>query len=464
MRIETNFGNPNKKRPDDSAKFRLAVLGDFSGRANKGKLETGEALAKRTPLNIHFDNIDAVVARLNIALDLPVGATSSTNIKINEMDDFHPDALYEKLGIFKEISGLRNRLGNTATFASAAKEVHEWLGDEALLKPAKPTTAARGATIPTKDSLDDFAKLIGEPTVKRETTSAALDMLLKSAVAPYIEPSPDPQQESMVAAVDRALSGMMRSILHHPDFQAMESIWRSVEMLTQRLETDTHLQIILYDITAEEIAADLTETTDLKETGLYKLFVEQPALDAQQGPLSAIAACYTFEQSASHAELLGRMARVVAQSNIPFIASMESNFSDKKLTESARKSWNELNAQPEAVYLGLTVPKFMLRIPYGKKSDPIEPFAFEEFATNEDFSGLVWGHSSILAGLSLGLSYTEQGLKGMNIHANMKITEMPYHFYNDSAGDQIALPCTEKLFTETVIQEILNQNLIPISY
>ena len=111
MRFQAEFGNPNKKaRLAGSDKFRLAVVGDFSGRANKGEIETGAALAKRKPLNIHFDNFDAVIARLNIALDLPVGSTGSTHIKIESMDDFHPDELYEKLEIFAEISRLRNQL------------------------------------------------------------------------------------------------------------------------------------------------------------------------------------------------------------------------------------------------------------------------------------------------------------------------------------------------------------------
>ena len=460
MRFQADFGKPNKKaRLAGSDKFRLAVMGDFSGRANKGELETGEALAKRKPLNVDFDNLDDIIARLNIAIDLPIGATGSANIKINSMDDFHPDELYENLEVFKEIAHLRNRLQNTATFAAAAKEVQEWLGDKSLLNPIEQTTQARGTTIPAKNSIDDFAQLVGESTVKPEATSSAIETLLKNAVAPYIEPSPDPQQDAMVAAVDGALSGMMRAILHHPDFQTMESLWRSVELLTQRLETDTHLQIVLYDITAEEVATDLASAENLKDTGLYKLFIEQPTLDEQQGPLTAIAACYTFEQTASHADLLKRIARIVAESNTPFIASTSLNCLNQ---ESPAQEWQALHSLTEAAYLALTVPKFMLRIPYGKNGEPIDPFDLEELIAHEDTGKFLWGHSSVLAGLSLGLSYREQGLNGMNIHSNMTIREMPFYYYTDSDGDQIALPCTEQLFTETQISQIISQNLIPI--
>jgi len=460
MRFEANFGNSNQKiRLAESGKFRLAIMGDFSGRANKGELETGEALAKRKPLSVHFDNLDDIIERLGIQLNLPVGASGSTRIEIKSMDDFHPDELYEKLGIFAEIASLRDRLQDTASFASAAREVQEWLGDETLLKPVEQTTKARGATIPEKGSVDDFAKLVGESTVNQGLVSSTVDALLRNAVAPYIEPSADPRQDAMVAAVDGALSGMMRSILHHPDFQTAESLWRSIEMLTQRLETDTNLQIIVYDISAEEVAADLAGAENLKDTGLYKLFIEQTALDEQQGPLTAITACYTFDQTASHADLLKRIAKIVAETHTPFIASVSL---DNLGNSDPVQEWNALKSLPEATYLALTVPKFMLRIPYGEKGEPIDPFDFEELIAHEDRSKFLWGYSSILAGLSLGTSYKMQGLRGMNIHYNMKIGEMPFHYYNDSEGDQVALPCTEQLFTETQIGQIHQQNLIPI--
>ena len=187
MRFEANFGNPSKlARPARSGKFRLAVIGDFSGRANRGELETGEALARRKPLNVHFDNLDDVIARLNIAIALPVGATSSTQIKISSMEDFHPDELYQKLEVFREIARLRNRLQDTSTFASAAKEVQEWLVDKTLLEPMEQTPQARGSVIPAKESIGDFAKLIGEATVKRDATTSTIEALLKNAVAPYI--------------------------------------------------------------------------------------------------------------------------------------------------------------------------------------------------------------------------------------------------------------------------------------
>src|SRR5207237_5718770 len=122
-------------------------------------------------------------------------------------------------------------------------------------------------------------RLIGAPTVMAKP-AVSLSDLLKQAVGPYVVAAKDPRQDQLVATVDSALAATMRTVLHHPDFQSFEALWRSVDLLVRRLETDEHLQIVLYDVTAEELAADLSKADSLDNTGLYKMLIEQPALDA----------------------------------------------------------------------------------------------------------------------------------------------------------------------------------------
>ena len=134
--------------------------------------------------------------------------------------------------------------------------------------------------------------------------------------------APSADQPALVAAVDEALSDTMRRVLHHPDFQTLESIWRSMELLVREVETSTQLQLVLYDITAEELAADLSERDALEEAGLYSLLVEQPPMDAQQGSLSALIGNYLFELTPPHAELLGRIGKIASAAQAPFIAAV----------------------------------------------------------------------------------------------------------------------------------------------
>lgn len=443
-----------------NTKFRIALLGDFSARANTGRLETGDALAKRKPLKVDIDNLDDVIARLGIKLQLPVAADGgAVEVSIASMDDFHPDQLYDNLEIFGNLSGLRQRLKTSSMFAKAAQEVQSWLGDkvEAVAAPTKP----RGTSMPA-GKLSDFARLVGKPTSDVETP---VDQLLKQIVGPHVVPAKDPKQDVLVKAVDQAISETMRSVLHQADFQALEALWRSVDFVLRHLETSSTLQVVLYDISAEEVAADLSSTAALEETGLYKLLVEQPALDAQQGPLAVIVGNYTFEQTPPHAELLGRLAKIAAAGQAPFLAAVGTECLKKVDPDEVHplitESWSALRGLPHAAYLGLTVPRFMLRNPYGERTDSIDRFDFEEFTPQSGVRGMLWGNSAVLAGLLLGMTFSQQGLKKMNLGSLLTLGDMPYYFYEDADGDQIALPCTERLVNVQTAERVAAQRFIP---
>src|SRR6266850_1964061 len=150
MAYEVNFGRmrvtgsrPGAKK---SGRFRIALMGDFSARSNSGKLDTGAELGARKPLKVDCDNLDATLKRLGVKLRLPLGADGGmVEFAVNSMDDLHPDQLYNSLPIFSELSGLRQRLKTTSTFAKAAKEVQGWAGTK-VSSPRR--SRARSAAIP----------------------------------------------------------------------------------------------------------------------------------------------------------------------------------------------------------------------------------------------------------------------------------------------------------------------------
>jgi len=446
-----SFGTLTKKpRPAGPvAKFRLAVLGDLTGRANAGTLETGAALAKRKPIKVDVDNLETVMQRLKLSLSLPVGpAGDVAEIEIADMDAFHPDQLFDALEVFGSLNDLRKRLASRASFERAAKEVRAWGAPEVTVPPP-PRPKPRGGAIPTDRKLGDFARLVGTPTARGSSESAVED-LVRGLVAPFILPSKDPKQDQLVAQVDAAMSAAMREVLHHPDFQSLESTWRSIELLVRRLETGAKLEIVLYDVSAEELAADVAASEVLEETGLYGLLAEQPALDANQGPISAVIGLYGFELTPPHADLLGRIAGIAAGAGVAFLSSIAPDALATPMHEQhplIAASWKALHALPEAACLGLATPRFLLRMPYGKKTDPIDSFPFEEFTRAGGLSGMLWGNPAVLAGYLLAETYARQGPK-MKLGSVMSVGEMPYYVYTDPDGDQVALPCTERLYSE----------------
>jgi len=452
--MELNFGvmgTPEVERKIAAgAPFRLAVLGDFSAAANKGRLETGDELARRKPLRIDVDNIDQVIERLGITLSLPMAA-GAVEFPIAAMDDFHPDQIYEKVELFSAMADLRRRLTSKSGFPAAAKELVAWRDAPEPAPPALVPRRPRGATVPRGGKLRDFAELIGQPTAAPSAVEVAVEDLIKSIVRPYIVKGKDPQQGAMLASLDKALAVTMRSVLHHPDFQILESLWRSVDLLTRRIETSTQLQIVLYDVSAEEFAADLSVTDTLEDTGLYKLLVEQPGLDAHQGALSVVIGAYVFDQTPPQAELLGRMVKLAEQAKAPFISSISPDFLETKPEDVhplIQEAWDGLRALPEARHLALVTPRYLLRQPYGERTDPIGAFeGFEEFTPRSGLKGMLWGNPAFIAGLMLAQSFAKQGPK-MTLGTVMSAGDMPYYFYVDDDGDQTALPCTERLMNE----------------
>lgn len=464
MQYEVSFGTLSGKpprAPATGAKFRLALLGDFSGRANAGLVETGEALAKRKPIKADVDNLDDIIARMKITLTLALdGEDAVVSVPINSMDDFHPDQIVDNVELFEQLRGVRRNLGNRATFDRAAKEVLSWSGEEPL--PPPPRRAA-GAAIATDRKLSDFARLTGRPG-QGEAADQSVDALMRRLVGPFVQPARDARQEQLTARVDEALSASMRRILHHPDFQAAELLWRGIEFLVRRIETGAKMEIVLYDVSAEELAADLAATDKLDETGLYGMLIEQPALDAHQGALSAVIGLYTFELMPPHADLLGRVAQVAGAARAPFVVGIAPDPLKTPMHEQhplIQDAWGALRDLPAAAYLGLAAPRFLLRMPYGKKTDPIDAFGFEEFTRQGGLSGMLWGHPALIPGLLLAESFAQQGAK-MTLGGVMGVGDMAYYVYTDPDGDQIALPCTERLYTEKQAVAVSNFGVMPL--
>jgi type VI secretion system protein ImpC len=256
----------------------------------------------------------------------------------------------------------------------------------------------------------------------------------------------------------------MRRVLHHPDFQAAEALWRGVDFLTRRIETGARMDIVLYDVSAEEIAADLAATDALQDTGLYGLLVEQPAQDAGQGPLSAVIGLYGFELSPPHAELLGRIAQIAGAANAPFIAAIAPDALKTPMHDQHRliqDSWAALQSLPASAYLGLATPRFLLRMPYGRQTDPIDAFALEEFSRQSGLSGMLWGHPALIPALLLAASWGKQGAK-MAPGTLMTVGDMPYYVYTDADGDQTALPCTERFYSERQAVATQRYHVMPL--
>ncbi|MDK3074810.1 type VI secretion system contractile sheath large subunit [Sedimentitalea sp. JM2-8] len=465
---EIAFGTLSAERPGREAlkrkRFRLAILGDFSGRAARGVLETGDALANRRAILLDPDTVEDVIEGFATRLVLPIGQDGAgVEIALNGLDDLHPDELYENVEIFAELAGLRARLGSGGTAENAMRDLRAW-GEAHGTPVSSPRRTSSGNAVPAGLKLTDFQKLIGDTTAKL-TQASPLDDMLARIVGPHVRAVPDADAVAMQSAVDAALSSAMRMILHHPEFQSIESQWRSIDLIARSVETDDTLEVMLYDVSAEEIAADLASAADLGQSGLARMLTGAP-LDEEtgRGGYSALIGLYTFEETPPHAEILGRIARVAAHVDAPFVSGLSPGFLDIAKEDRhplVAASWDGLRALPEAGYLGLVSPRFLLRRPYGAKSEPIYAFKFEEFTMAEGLGGMLWANPCVLVAILLARSFRKNGAS-MGLGSVMSLGGMPYHFVTDRHGDQVALPCTERNLTLEKVEKVMTRGVMPV--
>lgn len=458
------FGSMGKARPDRASlnrgRFRMAIMGDFSGRAARGEIETGEALSKRRAIKLDIDTIEDVIAGFATTLVLPIGKKGAgIEVKLTGIDDLHPDELFENVELFEGLVALRRQLGSGKTSASAISQLKDW-GKEHGRKVSPPSKSSRGNKVPADRKLSDFQKLIGGKAAK--VTASPADELIARIVGPHVKALPDADAPALQAAVDEALSDAMRLVLHHPEFQSVEAQWRMLDLIARSIETDDDFDIVLYDISAEEIATDLASVEDLADSGLCQLLAE--GTPDGRGNFSALIGLYTFEETPPHAELLGRVARLAAHIDAPFISAIAPGFMEiekKNRHPLVAEAWDGLRAMPEAGHLALASPRFLLRRPYGKKSDPISEFEFEEFTPQEGMAGMLWANPAVFVAILLALSFKKNG-KAMKLGSVMQLGGQPYHFVLDRYGDQLQLPCTERNITQAKAVKVLERGFMPV--
>ena len=462
MGFSMNFGTMGAAPLGAKApqRFRIALMGDFSGRAARGEVEIGADLAARRPIKFDIDTVEKVIAGFATELVLPIGKKGAgIEVALRGLDDLHPDELFGNVAMFEELVALKRRLATGSTAKGAVTELRDW-GREYGRKVNPPARKSAGNAVPSDRKLSDFARLTGRKASKAKASPA--EELMARVVGPHIQALPDPNAAAMQEAVEESLAEAMRLVLHHPEFQSVEAQWRMLDLIARSVETDQKLDIVLYDISAEELAADLASVEDLTESGFCQLLVE--STPDGRGPFSAVCGLYTFEETPPHAEILGRIAKVAAHVRAPFFAAITPGFLDVRPEDRhplVAEAWDALRAMPEAGYLGLVSPRFLLRRPYGAKTDPVYEFEFEEFTEAEGLSGMLWANPVALVTILLAKSFRKNG-PSLGLGSVMSLGGMPYHYVKDRYGDQVALPCTERNLTQAKTQATVARGYMPV--
>ena len=469
-------------RPDPETPFRIAILGDFSGRANRGLSESGDALANRRPLLVDRDNFDSVLAKVSPRLELIPGGDEGFRISLQfaDLDSFHPDRLFERVQIFQKLRETRQKLNDPTTFANAAAELGLTRGQppaqEAPQAAAQHVSPADVQRMTSGSLLEEMVEATeGRAVEDKSKRPDELTSLVSKIVAPHVVAKADPRQAELVGLIDRATSAQMAALLHTPDFQALEAAWRAVFFLVRNVETDTQLKLFLIDVSKLELAKDLLPSGNLSSTGIYRLLVEKTVGTPGAEPWAVMAGNFAFGPTLEDTHLLARMALVAAAAGAPFITGAsprllgcksaldlpESRQWKTPMSAETATSWQSLRGSPEARFVGLALPRFLLRLPYGKDTEPAELFHLEEMPDPAAHESYLWGNPAFACALLLAESFTERGWE-LRPGTISEISGLPVYVYR-MKGEPATLPCAEVLLTQTAAEKMMEKGFMPLA-
>ncbi len=454
----------------------IAILGDFSGRGHRDTADV-TGLANRKMIEVDRDNLEEIFERLKVTLDTPLADGPMT---FREMDDLHPDFIYERIPLFDRFKNLRKRLKNSSTFDEAAQEVQSWATSKSSSETAKQSQVAaaddskeaqqaNGQNDAADESLLD--QLLGAPIAKQTSEEFDVKQLVRDIMEPYLIPRPDPRQDELLASVDESTSQLMRKILHNSDFQKIEASWRSLYLLTKQLETDSKLKVFIMDVSRQELLDDAEAWAAGESGGLHKRLVEKRQVEGQDA-FAMLLADYQFTDSEIHVAGLRYLAELGAATGagvltggnerIAGTASLakqpDSDDWNYRADPSFLSAWQSFRQTEESQFLSLLAPRFLLRLPYGKKYSHVESFSFEELPVNNPHHYYLWGNSAWLAVLLLGKSYSQFGWS-FQPGAIQEVDKLPIHVMYDADGDAHVTPCAEINMTDRTAAKLVAAGL-----
>ncbi len=420
-RMEFNFDLGRKGMPRDAARsnggpMRLLVLGDFSGRAAADR----PPLASRPTHRVDVDNLDDTLRRLAPRVSLPAG-----ELRFEEMEDFHPDALYARFELFD------------------------------ALRQARAQPPATGG--------DLLGSLLGRSGAAAAPTSAApatgVDAFIHSLIAPHIVPDTSAQTQSYTSAVDAAIAEQMRKLLHEPALQRIEAAWRGVQWLIASAELDEDLQLHLIDVTRDELLADVVAANgQLTQTGLYRALADRWRNVPGGQSWSALVGLYRFGAGDTDVGLLAALGLIAAQAGGPLLAEADLALANTEAAQLA--GWQALRRSEAAPSIGLAAPRLLLRLPYGKGSDQVAAFAFEEFAGAPVHEEFLWGNPGLAVALLIARAFSTRGWQ-FEPGDEREIGDLPaYTFMRD--GEKELQACAEQYLGDQGGQALLEAGLMPL--
>ena len=281
-----------------------------------------------------------------------------------------------------------------------------------------------------------------------------------------------------IAQIDHLLSIQLNEILHHPEFQKLEASWRGLRYLLNQSETGEQLKLKVLNVSKKELLRDLQRAAEFDQSALFKKVYEEEYGVFGGHPFSAMLGNYEFDKSSQDIELLEKVSNVAAAAHAPFLTSASHEMFNlesyaqldqprdmaKVLDTTEYAKWKAFRATEDSRYVALTLPRMLLREPYGSRTVPIEAFNYEEHVDGTEHDQYLWGNAAWALGARVTDAFAKYGwcasIRG--VESGGLVTGLPVHNFTTDAGETVMKCPTECSITDRREKELADLGFVPL--
>jgi type VI secretion system protein ImpC len=281
-----------------------------------------------------------------------------------------------------------------------------------------------------------------------------------------------------IAQLDHLISLQLNEVMHAPEFQKLEASWRGLKYLLSQTETSVMLKIKILNVSKKELLRDLQRAPEFDQSALFKKVYEEEYGVFGGAPFGALLGDYEFGRSGQDIELLEKVSQVAAAAHAPFItgasaemlnletfATLDAPRDLGKIFDSTEYAkWKAFRQTEDSRYVALTLPRMLLREPFGKDTVPVEAFQYEEHVDGTDHDKYLWGNAAWALGARVTNAFALYGwcacIRG--VESGGLVEGLPVHNFRTDAGD-VAMKCpTEVPITDRREKELADLGFAPL--
>jgi type VI secretion system protein ImpC len=284
--------------------------------------------------------------------------------------------------------------------------------------------------------------------------------------------------DAMIAEIDQKLSRQIDEILHHPKFQQLESAWRGLKFVIDRVDFRENIKVELLNVSKEDLLMDFEDSPEIPKSGLYKIVYSAEYGQFGGRPYGLIVANYDFGPGPQDIALMQSCASIATMAHAPFIAAAAPQFfglSDyltlpnmkdlKAVFEGPQYTkWQSFRDSEDARYVGLCMPRFLLRLPFGSNTVPVKAFNYEEDLVGHH-ERYLWGNAAFALATRVADSFAKYRWCPNIIgpQAGGTVENLPLHQYEAMGEIQTKIP-TEIMLTERREYELSEEGFIGLTF